>query len=191
MNVAIFVSGNGTNCENIIKHFADSDRVRIALVVSNRTDAFALERAKRHGVAAVVVDKERLNDEAVMADLLSRYAIDFIVLAGFLLMVPRFLIEHYRRRIVNIHPALLPKYGGKGMYGHHVHEAVCANHETETGITIHYVSDVCDGGEIIFQAKTAISPNDTPADVADKMHRLEMSHYPQVIEDLLSRIEST
>jgi len=191
MNVAIFVSGNGTNCENIIKHFADSDRVRIALVVSNRTDAFALERAKRHGVAAVVVDKERLNDEAVMADLLSRYAIDFIVLAGFLLMVPRFLIEHYRRRIVNIHPALLPMYGGKGMYGHHVHEAVCANHETETGITIHYVSDVCDGGEIIFQAKTAISPNDTPADVADKVHRLEMSHYPQVIEDLLSRIEST
>lgn len=191
MNVAIFVSGNGTNCENIIKHFADSDRVRIALVVSNKTDAFALERAKRHGVAAVVVDKERLNDEAVMADLLSRYAIDFIVLAGFLLMVPRFLIEHYRRRIVNIHPALLPKYGGKGMYGHHVHEAVCANHETETGITIHYVSDVCDGGEIIFQAKTAIDPNDTPADVADKVHRLEMSHYPQVIEDLLSRIEST
>lgn len=191
MNVAIFVSGNGTNCENIIKHFADSDRVRIALVVSNRTDAFALERAKRHGVAAVVVDKGRLNDEAVMADLLSRYAIDFIVLAGFLLMVPRFLIEHYRRRIVNIHPALLPKYGGKGMYGHHVHEAVCANHETETGITIHYVSDVCDGGEIIFQAKTAIDPNDTPADVADKVHRLEMSHYPQVIENLLSRIEST
>lgn len=191
MNVAIFVSGNGTNCENIIKHFADSDRVRIALVVSNRTDAFALERAKRHGVAAVVVDKERLNDEAVMADLLSRYAIDFIVLAGFLLMVPRFLIEHYRRRIVNIHPALLPKYGGKGMYGHHVHEAVCANHETETGITIHYVSDVCDDGEIIFQAKTAIDPNDTPADVADKVHRLEMIHYPQVIENLLSRIEST
>lgn len=184
MKVAIFVSGNGTNCENIINHFAGSDSVRIALVVSSRADAFAIERAKRHGVATVVVGKEEFNDEVFMAGMLSRHGIDFIVLAGFLLMIPPYLTRLYQRRMVNIHPALLPKYGGKGMYGHHVHEAVCANHETETGITIHYVSDVCDGGEIIFQAKTAVAPGDTPADVADKVHLLEMRYYPQVIERL-------
>lgn len=184
MTVAIFVSGNGTNCENIINHFVGSDCVRIALVVSNRADAYALERAKRHGVATAVVGKDDFNDEMFMAGLLSRHGIDFIVLAGFLLMIPPFLTRLYRRRMVNIHPALLPKYGGKGMYGRHVHEAVCANHETETGITIHYVSDVCDGGEIIFQAKTAVAPGDTPDDVAAKVHLLEMRHYPQVIERL-------
>lgn len=184
MRVAIFVSGNGTNCENIINHFAGSESVRIALVLSNKADAFALERAKRHGVPTVVVSKAEFNDEAFMAGMLSRHGIDFIVLAGFLLMIPPFLTERYQRRMVNIHPALLPKYGGKGMYGHHVHEAVCANHETETGITIHYVSDVCDGGDIIFQARTTVAHGDTPTDVAEKVHQLEMHYYPQVIERL-------
>lgn len=185
MRVAIFVSGNGTNCENIIRHFTGSDRVGIGLVLSNKADAPALARAERLGVETVVVSKSEFNDEAFMSDLLSRYAIDFVVLAGFLLMIPPFLVERFPRRMVNIHPALLPKYGGRGMYGRHVHEAVCANHESETGITIHYVSTECDGGEIIFQASTALAPTDTPDVVATKVHRLEQRYYPAVIERLV------
>lgn len=184
-NIAIFVSGNGTNCENIIRHFEKNETAKVALVLSNKADAYALTRAKNHGVDTVVVSKSQFVDEAFMDSLLSHYGIEFIVLAGFLLMIPHFLIEHFNRRMVNIHPALLPKYGGKGMYGHHVHEAVCANHETETGITIHYVSEVCDGGEIIFQARTPVSPSDTPDDVAAKVHVLEQRHYPEVIESVL------
>lgn len=185
MNIAIFVSGNGTNCENLIRHFSTNPHHSVALVLSNRADAFALVRAERLGVPTVVVTKAQFNDQQFMAALLQRYTIDFIVLAGFLLMIPHFLIQSYPRRIVNIHPALLPKYGGKGMYGHHVHEAVCQNHETVTGITIHYVSEVCDGGEIIFQAKTPVSPTDTPDDVAQSVHLLEQKFFPKVIEKLL------
>lgn len=188
MNIAIFVSGNGTNCENIIRHFSHSDCASVSLVLSNRADAYALVRAERLGVSTVVVTKEQFNDEPFMASLLQRYAIDFIVLAGFLMMIPHFLIASFPRRIVNIHPALLPKYGGKGMYGHHVHEAVCQNHETETGITIHYVSEVCDGGEIIFQAKTPVKPTDTPDDVAQSVHQLEQQFFPQVIEEILGKL---
>lgn len=184
-NIAIFVSGNGTNCENIIRHFEESETARVALVLSNKADAYALTRAKNYSVDTVVVSKARFVDEAFMDALLSHYAIDFIVLAGFLLMIPHFLIERYGRCMVNIHPALLPKYGGKGMYGYHVHEAVCANHEKETGITIHYVSEVCDGGEIVFQARTVVNPDDTPDDVAAKVHVLEQQYYPKVIETIL------
>lgn len=185
VNLAIFVSGNGTNCENIIRHFAGSPSVRVALVLSNRPDAFALVRAARLGVPTEVMAKADFADEAKLMGLMSRYGIDFIVLAGFLLMVPPFLTERYQRRIVNIHPALLPKYGGKGMYGHHVHEAVRASGDEETGITIHYVSNVCDGGEIIFQAKTPVLPTDTPDDIAASVHRLEQRYYPEVIEQVI------
>lgn len=188
MNIAIFVSGNGTNCENIIRHFADCGTSRVVLVVSNRPDAYAIKRAEALGVSAVVMPKADLNDEDKLMGVLNAHGIDFIVLAGFLLMVPGFLLRRYPRRIVNIHPALLPKYGGRGMYGHHVHEAVWANHESETGITIHYVSEVCDGGEILFQAKTAVSPDDTPDDIAAKVHRLEMDHYPKVIEQAIESV---
>ena len=145
-NIAIFVSGNGTNCENIIKHFAGSRDVRVALVVSNRADSYALTRAARHNIPTVVIPKSEFGNEAVLMDTLHRHDICFIVLAGFLLMIPDFLVKAYDHRMVNIHPALLPKYGGKGMYGHHVHEAVKAAGEKESGITIHWVSDVCDGG---------------------------------------------
>ena len=117
--------------------------------------------------------------------LLAQYDIDFIVLAGFLLMIPDFLVQAYEHRMINLHPALLPKYGGKGMYGHHVHEAVKAAGETETGMTVHWVSNVCDGGEIIAQFRTAISPEDTPDDIAEKEHILEMEHFPKVIEQIL------
>ncbi|MBR3389777.1 MAG: phosphoribosylglycinamide formyltransferase [Prevotella sp.] len=181
-NIAIFVSGSGTNCENIIRHFSGHQQVNIALVLSNRADAYALVRAQRLGVPTAVVSKSEFNDEKKMNSLLDSYHIDFIVLAGFLLMVPSFLIRRYDHRMLNIHPALLPKHGGKGMYGHHVHEAVKAAGDTETGMTVHWVSDVCDGGEIIAQFSTPLSPDDTPDDIAHKEHLLEMEHFPKVIE---------
>jgi len=186
MNLAIFVSGSGTNCENIIRYFSGSDSVSVALVVSNRPDAYALVRAEKLGVPTAVVPKAQLNDPEVMLPLMRRYDIGFIVLAGFLPLVPDFLIDAFPRCIVNIHPALLPKYGGKGMWGHHVHEAVKAAGETETGITIHYVTPVCDSGEIIAQFRTALSPEDTPETIADKVHALEMRHFPEVLADLIS-----
>lgn len=185
LNIAIFVSGGGTNCENIIRYFADSDSVNCALVVSNKSDAPALGKASRLGVPTQVVTKAELNDEAVMMPLLQQYAIDFIVLAGFLPLVPDFLVEAYARRIINIHPSLLPKYGGKGMWGHHVHEAVKAAGDTETGMTVHWVTPVCDGGGIIAQYKVALKPEDTAEDIADKEHVLEMKYYPLVIEKVL------
>lgn len=189
MNIAIFVSGGGTNCENLIKYFADSERVNCALVVSNRFDAYALVRAERLGVPTAVTPKTELNNPDVMLPLLQQYGIDFIVLAGFLPLVPSFLIDAYPRRIVNIHPALLPKYGGKGMWGRHVHEAVKAAGETETGMTVHWVTPVCDSGKIIAQYKVALSPDDTVDDIAEKEHLLEMKYYPKVIEEILTEID--
>lgn len=183
--VAIFVSGTGTNCENIIRYFAGSEVVNIALVVSNKSDAPALEKARRLGVPTEVVSKSQLSDSSFMLPLLRERDIHFIVLAGFLLMIPDYLIAAYPRRIINLHPSLLPKFGGKGMYGHHVHEAVKAAGETETGMTVHYVTGECDDGEIIAQYKTAISPEDTPEDIAAKENLLEMRYYPLVIKQVL------
>ena len=185
VNIAIFVSGSGTNCENLIRCFKDSERVRCALVVSNKADAYALVRATNLGVPTAVAPKAQLNDADFMMLLLRQYGIDFIVLAGFLPLVPDFLIDAYPRRIVNIHPALLPKYGGKGMWGHHVHEAVKAAGEAETGMTVHWVTPVCDGGEIIAQYRCALSPDDTVDDIAEKEHLLEMKYFPQVVEQVL------
>ena len=185
INIAIFVSGSGTNCENLIRYFADSERVNCALVVSNKPDAFALVRAQNHGVETAVAPKAQLNDPDFMMPLLTEHHIVFIVLAGFLPLVPDFLIEAFPRRIINIHPALLPKYGGKGMWGHHVHEAVKAAGETETGMTVHYVTPVCDSGEIIAQFRTTLSPDDTVDDIAEKEHLLEMEHFPKVVEKVL------
>lgn len=188
-NVAIFVSGSGTNCENIIRYFKDSEEVKISLVLSNKADAYALVRAKNLNVPTAIMNKNDFNDREKMMTLMKEYEIEFIVLAGFLLIVPDFLIEAYDRRMINIHPALLPKYGGKGMWGHHVHEAIKAAGETETGMTVHWVSDVCDGGEIIAQFSTPLSPEDTPEDIAHKEHLLEMEHFPRVIEEIISNIQ--
>ena len=188
MNIAIFVSGSGTNCENLIKYFAGSERVNCALVVSNKFDAYALVRAERLGVPTAVTPKAELNDPNVMLPLLKKYSIDFIVLAGFLPLVPNFLIDAYPHRIINIHPALLPKYGGKGMWGHHVHEAVKEAGETETGMTVHWVTPVCDSGEIIAQYKVALSPEDTVEDIAEKEHLLEMKYFPKVVEEILKTL---
>ena len=189
-NIAIFVSGSGSNCENLIRYFEHSDVVCPALVVSNRSDAYALTRAHRLGVPSVVIDKRGLNDPTVMQPLLSRYDIGLIVLAGFLPMVPDYLIALYPRRIINLHPSLLPRHGGKGMWGHHVHEAVKAAGDTETGITIHYVSPVVDGGEIIAQFHVALSPDDTPDDIAAKGHELEMKYFPGVVEQVVRGLDT-
>ena len=182
IEIAIFVSGSGSNCEQLIRHFQGSDRVETALVVSNRADAYALVRAERLGVPTVVISKAELHDKEAMLSLLQHYEIGFIVLAGFLPLVPDFLLEAFPRRIINLHPALLPKFGGKGMWGHHVHEAVKAAGETETGMTVHYVTPVCDGGEIIAQYRVALSPDDTVDDIAEKEHELEMKYFPEVVE---------
>lgn len=189
VRIAIFVSGGGTNCENLIRYFRDSDFVKCALVVSNKPDAYALVRAERLGVPTAVITKQQLNSPDETMPLLRDYDIDFIVLAGFLPLVPDYLIEAFPRRIVNLHPALLPKFGGKGMWGHHVHEAVKAAGETETGMTVHYVTPVCDGGEIIAQFRTSLSPDDTVDDIAEKEHQLEMAHFPQVVEQVLREVK--
>ncbi len=186
INIAIFVSGSGTNCENLIKYFADSERVNCALVVSNKADAYGLVRATNLGVPTAVAPKPELNDPEVMMPLLQQYDIQFIVLAGFLPLVPNFLIEAFPRRIINIHPALLPKYGGKGMWGHHVHEAVKAAGERETGMTVHFVTPVCDSGEIIAQYRTPLLPTDSVDDIAEKEHVLEMEHFPKVVEQVIN-----
>ena len=186
--IAIFVSGSGTNCENLIRHFEHSATVKCALVVSNKPDAYALVRAERLGVPTAVVSKAQLNNPDEMLPLLQDYGIGFIVLAGFLPLIPTYLIEAFPRRIINLHPALLPKFGGKGMWGHHVHEAVKAAGEKETGMTVHYVSPVCDGGEIIAQFRTSLSADDTVDDIAEKEHQLEMEHFPQVVEQVLRSV---
>lgn len=188
INLAVFASGGGTNCENIIRYFKGSDKVHVALVVANKAGIPALEKAERLGVPTRVLPKADLNREDVALPLMKEYSIDFIVLAGFLLVIPDFLIREYDRRIINLHPALLPKFGGMGMYGHRVHEAVKAAGETETGMTVHWVSGKVDGGGIIAQFRTPISPDDTPDDIAAKEHVLEMEHFPQVIEALADNV---
>ena len=185
INIAIFVSGSGSNCENLIWYFEGHQSIKPVVVVSNRSDAYALVRAERLGVPTEVINKAQLNDPEVMLPMMERYQVDWIVLAGFLPLIPEYLIDRFPRRIVNLHPALLPKFGGKGMWGHHVHEAVKAAGETETGMTVHYVSPICDGGDIIAQFRVALSPEDTVDDIAEKEHQLEMKYLPGVIEELI------
>lgn len=188
IKLAVFASGGGTNCENIIRYFKDSDKVKVALVVANKVGIPALEKAERFGVPTRVLPKADLNRKEILLPLMKEYSIDFIVLAGFLLVIPDFLINEYDHRIINLHPALLPKFGGIGMYGHHVHEAVKAAGETETGMTVHWVTPKVDGGAIIARFRTPISPDDTPDDIAAKEHVLEMEHFPRVIDEILCEI---
>ena len=183
INIAIFASGSGTNAEAIIRHFQDSKCGNIALILSNNKNAYVLERARNHNIPVVVFNRDELYHSTQVTDLLRQHKIGFVVLAGFMWLVPGQLVEPYENRMVNIHPALLPKYGGKGMYGIHVHEAVVKNGETESGITIHWVNKVYDDGQIIFQGKCKVEPGDTAKDVASKIHKLEHLHYPIVIEE--------
>ena len=184
IRLAVFVSGGGTNLENIINYFSADEQVEVSIVVSNKADAYALQRAKNHDIPnAVISRKQFAEDEAtVMAAVKD---CDFIILAGFLVKVPDYLIDAYPKRIINIHPALLPKYGGKGMYGHHIHEAVKAAGEKETGITIHFVNNELDAGEHIAQFKVTLSDEDTADTIAAKIHELEQAHFPKVIESVI------
>lgn len=184
INIAIFASGNGSNAENIVRYFENDPQINIPLILSNKAGAFVLQRAKNLGIDSVVFSAVELKEGDKIRKVLQEYAIDFIVLAGFLLKIPDYLIAMYPQKIVNIHPALLPKYGGKGMYGDHVHKAVKAAGEKESGITIHYVNEVYDAGQIIFQAKVQISPEDSADDIAVKVHALEYEHFPRVIGEI-------
>lgn len=188
-NIAVFVSGNGSNCENIIRHFAHSEDARVSLILSNRQDAYALTRAQKHGISTEVVSKEFFSTHDKIIPLLEKYDTDFIILAGFLLIIPDFLIKKYNRHIINIHPSLLPKFGGKGMYGMNVHRAVKEADEKETGITVHYVNEECDGGEMIAQFKTPLTGSESAEDIAEMIHKLEKTHYPTVIENIIKNTQ--
>lgn len=189
-NLAIFVSGSGTNCENIIRYFAHHPEVNVALVVSSSAKAGALARVEPYGIPTLVVNREELASPQFVRMLQTDYHVTFIVLAGFLSLIPETLTTAYAHRMINIHPALLPRYGGKGMYGRHVHEAVKAAGDTETGMTIHWVSDEIDGGAIISQFSTPLLPTDTVDDIARKEHELEMQHFPAEIERILGTLDT-
>lgn len=185
-NIAIFASGSGSNAENIIRYFQKSGSAQVSLVLSNKSDAYVLERAHRLEVPCSVFPKEDwIAGDEILA-VLQEARIDFIVLAGFLFRVPDLLLHAYPYKIINIHPALLPKYGGKGMYGDRVHQAVVAAGEKESGITIHYINEHYDEGDTIFQVTCPVLPTDSPDDVAKKIHALEYEHFPLVIEKLLN-----
>lgn len=183
--IAIFASGSGTNAEAICQRMASRDDIKVELMVCNRRKAGVYERMERMGIESVFMGKDEWTDGARVLELMRSRGIDLIVLAGFLAIIPPALIEAYPRSIVNIHPSLLPRHGGPGMYGHHVHEAVLADGDKESGITIHYVDEHVDGGQIIFQASCPVRPGDTPDTLADRVHELEHAHYPRIVENLL------
>ncbi|MBO7338054.1 MAG: phosphoribosylglycinamide formyltransferase [Paludibacteraceae bacterium] len=189
INIAIWASGNGSNAENIMNYFKDKkDLVNISIVMCNNKDAFVLKRAEKFNTPTFVFTYKELNNSDVVDKKLDELNIDFIVLSGFMLKVPDRIISRYANKIVNIHPALLPKFGGKGMYGDHVHEAVIAAGEKESGITVHYANEHYDEGSTIFQAKCPVLPDDTPDTLAQRVHSLEYAHYPEVIEQVLREL---
>lgn len=185
-NIAIFASGSGTNAENIIRYFEKKDSVNVSLVISNKADAYVLERAQRLEVPHAVFLRENWVTGDKILSLLRECQIDFIVLSGFLLCVPETILHAYSNKIINIHPALLPKFGGKGMYGDRVHEAVVTAREKESGITIHYINEHYDEGSIIRQFTCPVLPEDSSADVARKVHALEYKYYPIIIDEVLA-----
>ena len=184
IKIAVFASGNGSNAENIIRYFKDNEEIRVALIISNKANAYVHTRAKNWGVPSYTFSKDEFEKGDPILEKLREYQIDFIVLAGFLLKIPDSILKAYPQRIINIHPALLPKYGGKGMYGDHVHKAVLQAGEKESGISIHYVNERYDEGDIIFQARCPVLPSDTCEELAQRVHRLEYEYYPQVIEKI-------
>lgn len=185
--IVIFASGSGTNAENIIQYFKSGDLAEVTLVLSNKKDAKVLERAKNHNIPTLSFTKAELESEVGILAILKENEPDLIVLAGFLLKFPGCIIAEFPNKIINIHPALLPKYGGKGMYGNAVHEAIVKNKEVDTGISIHYVNEHYDEGAIISQKKVSLSPTETAATVAEKVHKLEYEWFPKIIEELLQQ----
>ena len=184
-NIAIFASGEGTNAQHIIDHFKLSDKIKIALIVSNRSTANVLERAKKSEIATLVIDRPSFYESDKTIEQLKTKKIDFIVLAGFLWIIPENLIKAFPNKIINIHPALLPKYGGKGMFGMNVHQAVIEAKDKQSGISIHYVNEKYDEGKMISQHTCTLSENETAESLAKKIHELEHAHFPKVIEGLL------
>ncbi len=186
-NIAIFASGSGTNAQAIFEYFLNSKKAKVVIILSNNPEAYVLTRAKNANIPSVVFDKDEFYRSDIVLDTLKQYNVDYVILAGFLWLVPQNLTNAFSNRMVNIHPALLPKYGGKGMYGMRVHEAVVANNERESGITIHFVNEVYDSGDIIMQAKCEVLPTDSAEDVAQKVHNLEYQYFPRIIEDVLMK----
>jgi phosphoribosylglycinamide formyltransferase-1 len=183
--LAVFASGSGSNAQRLAEYFAGSGIAEVSVIYCNNPDAFVLERARLLGIPAVLIKRNSFyNDISVLDDLKSR-EIDWVILAGFLWLVPDYILKAFPKRIINIHPALLPAYGGKGMYGMKVHQAVIAARESESGITIHYVNEKYDEGDIVFQAKCTIEKEDTPEMLASKIHELEFEHFPRLVEKLI------
>jgi phosphoribosylglycinamide formyltransferase-1 len=189
LDIAVFASGAGSNAEKIIQHFKNSTLARVSLVVCNKPGAGVLAIAEREDVPTLLIEKKKFNEEGYLQEL-KQASVDFIALAGFLWKIPHPLVDAYRHRIVNIHPALLPKYGGKGMYGQYVHESVLNAGEVESGITIHYVDEHYDNGDVIFQTGCPVLDTDTHETLANRIHVLEHMHYPIVIEELLKKLQA-
>jgi phosphoribosylglycinamide formyltransferase-1 len=189
--IAIFASGNGTNAQRIIEYFQGSHKVTIGLILTNNPQAFVLERAKQAKIPTLCFNRKEFYDSNFILDILSVQGISFIVLAGFLWLIPEYLLNAYKGNIINIHPALLPKYGGKGMYGMRVHEAVIQSGDKESGITIHHVNQHYDEGQIIFQVKCPVEPGDTPESLAERVHQLEYKYFPEVIESVIIQNKMT
>ncbi len=183
--IALFASGSGTNVENIAKYFKNSTQIEVSLILSNKKDAYVLERAKMLEIPSLTFNRDDFYNSDKIINTLKEFNIDLVVLAGFLWLLPDNIIRTFSQKIINIHPALLPKYGGKGMYGDKVHKAVVDNKETESGITIHFVNEKYDEGKTLFQAKCTVLNNDTPDMVAQKVHALEYEHFPKIIEKFL------
>lgn len=187
VRLAILGSGNGTNAQQISEYFADRHDVEVACIIYNKRDAYIARRAENLGIEARYFGRADFYDNGSVLDYLRQKQVDWVILAGFLWLVPEAMLDAYPNRIINIHPALLPKYGGKGMYGHHVHEAVVAAGERESGITIHIVDRHYDRGTTLFQARCTVTPDDTPDSLAAKIHLLEKKHFPRVIDETIKR----
>ena len=185
-NIAIFASGSGTNAENIINYFSNRKTAKVAVVLSNNPEAYVIKRSEKLKVPAIIFDRHDFYQTENVLGILEDYDINYIVLAGFLWLVPGNILQKYRNRIINIHPALLPDFGGKGMYGERVHRAVIKSGVRESGITIHHVDEVYDNGRVIFQARCPVSDNDTPETLAAKIHELEYRYYPEIIEKIIT-----
>ncbi len=186
-NLAIFASGSGSNAENIALYFKNHPQIDVKVILTNNPEAGVIKRSRKLDIDCIVFNKQEFYKTNRVLSVLEQYQVDWIILAGFLWLVPANLINQFANRIVNIHPALLPKYGGKGMYGQRVHEAVINNKEIESGITIHIIDEIYDRGSIVFQASCPVTPDDDAETLAKKIHQLEYEHYPKVIENLVSR----
>ena len=188
--IAIFASGSGSNAENIIQYFLSKPEISVDSVFCNVAEAYVLKRAEKYNIPTFLFNREDLKNQEKVLQILQERQIDFIVLAGFLWLMPSFIVSAFPNRIINIHPALLPHHGGKGMYGMKVHEAVIAAGEKESGITIHYINNQYDKGDPIFQARCPVEAGETPESLAKKVHALEYAHFPRVIEEILQNSKS-